>query len=86
MTPLRDQPLPCEGPCLDLLREGVARLGHKLRTPLGVILGTVDVLRGYHGQLSPEERDECLASIREATLRITALITDEQVLALLGVP
>ena len=55
----------------------VADASHELRTPLTAIRGNADLLR----IAPPEERDECIASIRRESERMSRLVNDMLLLA-----
>ena len=56
----------------------VGTLSHEFRTPLGIILASLDML-DYHGdKLAPEEHQENLTDIRNAVTRMSGIM--EQVL------
>lgn len=58
----------------------VSLVSHEFRTPLGVIMSAVDVLRRYFERLSPEKRDHHLEMIFNSTRNLAGLI--EEVLLL----
>lgn len=58
----------------------VSLVSHEFRTPLGVTMSAVEVLRHYAERLSPEKRAELLDDIHSSTLQMSGLM--EQVLLL----
>jgi two-component system, OmpR family, sensor kinase len=52
----------------------LARLVHDLRTPLAIVVGFAELLEQRGGQLSPAERDDYLARIRESATRMSELL------------
>jgi len=58
----------------------VSLVSHEFRTPLGVTMSAVEVLRHYHAQVSEEKRAELLDDIFSATMQMSGLM--EQVLLL----
>ncbi len=58
----------------------VALVSHEFRTPLGITMSAVELLRGYMDRLPEAERKELLDDIHQATLRMAAMM--EQVLLL----
>ena len=58
----------------------VSLVSHEFRTPLGITMSAVDLLRHYHERLTPEKVAELLTDIHSATLRMSGLM--EQVLLL----
>lgn len=58
----------------------VSMVSHEFRTPLGVIMSAVELLRHYDAKLPPEQKTELLDDIRGATTSMTGLM--EQVLLL----
>lgn len=58
----------------------VSMVSHEFRTPLGIIMSSVDILGAYLARLEPAEREEHLASIRKNVRRMSSLM--EEVLLL----
>lgn len=58
----------------------VSLVSHEFRTPLGVTMSAVEVLRHYRERITPEKHDELLEDIHSATLRMSGMM--EQVLLL----
>jgi signal transduction histidine kinase len=58
----------------------VSLVSHEFRTPLGITMSAVELLRGYFDRLSKEKREELLDDIHESTLRMSGMM--EQVLLL----
>lgn len=58
----------------------VSMVSHEFRTPLGVIMSAVELLRHYEGKLDAEQKTELLGDIRGATQSMASLM--EQVLLL----
>jgi signal transduction histidine kinase len=58
----------------------VTLVSHEFRTPLGVTMSAVEVLRHYQEKLSKEKQNELLEDIHSATLQMSGLM--EQVLLL----
>jgi signal transduction histidine kinase len=54
----------------------VSMVSHEFRTPLGVILASADLLSDYLDTLSPEERAEQVADIKQSTRHMAALMED----------
>ena len=54
----------------------VSMVSHEFRTPLGVILASADLLSDYLDSLTPEERSEQLADIKQSTRHMAALMED----------
>jgi len=59
-----------------------AIVSHEFRTPLGIIMSAVELLRNYHERLDPARRGELFEDIHVATRRMGSLM--EQVLVLGG--
>lgn len=57
-----------------------AIVSHEFRTPLGIIMSAVELLRNYHDRLDAARRDELCADIHQATRRMADLM--EQVLVI----
>lgn len=57
-----------------------AIVSHEFRTPLGIIMSAVELLRNYHDRLDAARRGELCADIHDATRRMADLM--EQVLVL----
>ncbi len=58
----------------------VSMVSHEFRTPLGVIMSAVELLRHYEGRLDPVQKEELFNDITDATRSMTGLM--EQVLLL----
>jgi signal transduction histidine kinase len=58
----------------------VSLVSHEFRTPLGIIMSAVEVLRHYSGRISAEKHTELQEDIHSATLQMSGLM--EQVLML----
>lgn len=58
----------------------VSLVSHEFRTPLGVTMSAVELLRHYRDRLPAEELDQLLGDIHAATVRMSAMM--EQVLLL----
>jgi signal transduction histidine kinase len=58
----------------------VSLVSHEFRTPLGITMSAVELLRGYIDRLSKEKREELLDDIHQSTLRMSGMM--EQVLLL----
>lgn len=58
----------------------VSLVSHEFRTPLGVTMSAVEVLRHYRERITPEKHEELLEDIHAATLRMSGMM--EQVLLL----
>lgn len=58
----------------------VSLVSHEFRTPLGVTMSAVEVLRHYRGRITEEKHEELLEDIHSATLQMSGLM--EQVLLL----
>ncbi len=58
----------------------VSLVSHEFRTPLGITMSAVELLRNYLDRLSPEKLKELLEDIYSSTLRMSGLM--EQVLLL----
>ena len=58
----------------------VSLVSHEFRTPLGVTMSAVEVLRHYRDRIDNEKHEELLEDIRSATLQMSGLM--EQVLLL----
>ncbi|MES2477217.1 MAG: ATP-binding protein [Verrucomicrobiota bacterium] len=57
-----------------------AIVSHEFRTPLGIIMSAVDLLRNYFDRIGESKREELLTDIRQAVWRMGGLM--EQVLVL----
>lgn len=66
----------------DLRSRFTATVSHEFRTPLGIIMSAVELLRNYHERLDAARRGELLDDIHMATRRMGDLM--EQVLVLGG--
>jgi PAS domain S-box-containing protein len=55
-------------------------VSHEFRTPLGIIMSAVELLRNYHDRLDAARRDELCGDIHQSTRRMADLM--EQVLVL----
>jgi signal transduction histidine kinase len=58
----------------------VALVSHEFRTPLGVILASADLLSDYFDTLTPAERAEQIADIKQSTCHMADLMEDVLVL------
>ena len=58
----------------------VSLVSHEFRTPLGITMSAVELLRNYRDRLPPEKQQELLNDIYTSTLRMSGLM--EQVLLL----
>lgn len=58
----------------------VSLVSHEFRTPLEIIMSSVDNLQRYHDRLPPEKRDELLRTINKAVRRMAGMM--EEVLVL----
>ena len=58
----------------------VSLVSHEFRTPLGVILASADLLSDYLDTLTPEERAEQIADIKQSTRHMADLMEDVLVL------
>ena len=58
----------------------VSLVSHEFRTPLGVILASADLLSNYLETLTPEERAEQVADIKQSTRHMADLMEDVLVL------
>lgn len=76
----RERELALEREIGELKSSFVTMVSHEFRTPLGITMSAVELLRHYLDRLSPEKRTELLEDIYGATLRMSALM--EQVLLL----
>jgi len=54
----------------------LADLVHELRTPLAVVAGFAELLERRADELSPEQRADYIARIRESADRMTELLDD----------
>ena len=54
----------------------IAMVSHEFRTPLGVILSSADLLSDYLDTLTPAERGEQIADIKQCTRHMAALMED----------
>jgi PAS domain S-box-containing protein len=66
----------------DLRSRFTAIVSHEFRTPLGVIMSAIELLRNYHDRLDPDRRGDLFEDIHTATSRMGDLM--EQVLVLGG--
>ena len=64
----------------DLKSRFVSLVSHEFRTPLGVTMSAVELLRHYRERLSAEELDQLLGDIHSATVRMSGMM--EQILLL----
>jgi signal transduction histidine kinase len=64
----------------ELKNRFVSLVSHEFRTPLGITMSAVELLRNYMERLSPEKLKELLDDIYSSTLRMSGLM--EQVLLL----
>ena len=58
----------------------ISMVSHEFRTPLGVILASADLLSNYLDTLTPEERAEQIADIKQSTCHMADLMEDVLVL------
>lgn len=75
-----DRALAAERELGELKSRFVALVSHEFRTPLGITMSAVELLRHYGERLSPEKLKELHNDIHAATLRMSGLM--EQVLVL----
>jgi signal transduction histidine kinase len=61
--------------------EFAATLAHELRTPLTVINGNARILQDDSGALSPDQKSQALADIRDEAERVSFLVEDLTALA-----
>ncbi len=54
----------------------LAVTAHELRTPIGILGGSTDLLHQHWGDLDDRERDELLASMASSTARLRRLLDD----------
>ena len=73
-------PLSSERELLELKSRFVALVSHEFRTPLGIIMSAVELLKNYRDRLPLESRQELLEDILVSTRRMAGLM--EQVLLL----
>ena len=59
----------------------VSMVSHEFRTPLGIIQSSAELLRDFHGKMSPGERDEQLQSIARNTRRMAGMMEEVLVLS-----
>jgi signal transduction histidine kinase len=64
----------------DLKTRFVSLVSHEFRTPLGITMSAVELMRHYAERLTAEKRTELLDDIHSATLRMSSMM--EQVLLL----
>ena len=65
---------------IELKSRFVSLVSHEFRTPLGIIMSAVELLKNYRGRLTPENEQELVEDILGSTRRMSALM--EQVLLL----
>ena len=58
----------------------VSTVSHEFRTPLGIIMSAVELLRNYSDRLPEAQRGELMEDVRNSTLRMSSMM--EQVLVL----
>lgn len=75
-----DRALVAEREVGELKTRFVSLVSHEFRTPLGITMSAVELLRNYLDRLPPEKLQELLDDIHRATLRMSAMM--EQVLLL----
>jgi signal transduction histidine kinase len=75
-----DRALAAEREVGELKSRFVSLVSHEFRTPLGITMSAVELLRNYLDRLSPAKRNELLEDIHLATLRMSSMM--EQVLLL----
>ena len=76
----RQQELEIEREVSRLKSSFVAMVSHEFRTPLGITMSAVELLRHYHDRLTPSKRTELLEDIHSSTRHMSGLM--EQVLLL----
>lgn len=76
----REQELEIEREVSRLKSSFVAMVSHEFRTPLGITMSAVELLRHYHDRLTPVKRAELLEDIHSSTRHMSGLM--EQVLLL----
>jgi signal transduction histidine kinase len=76
----REQELEIEREVSRLKSSFVAMVSHEFRTPLGITMSAVELLRHYHDRLPPAKRAELLEDIHSSTRHMSGLM--EQVLLL----
>src|SRR6185369_582603 len=64
----------------ELKSEFVSLVSHEFRTPLEIIMSSVDNLDRYHDRLPPEKRQQLLQSINKSVRRMAGMM--EEVLVL----
>jgi signal transduction histidine kinase len=64
----------------DLKTRFITMVSHEFRTPLGIIMSAVELLRGYHDRLPEAKRRELLDDIHGSTRQMASIM--EQVLLL----
>lgn len=75
-----DRALAAEREASELKTRFVSLVSHEFRTPLGITMSAVELLRNYRDRLSPAKHGELLDDIHHATLRMSGMM--EQVLLL----
>jgi signal transduction histidine kinase len=75
-----DRALAAERELSELKSRFVSLVSHEFRTPLGITMSAVELLRNYIDRLPPEKLKELLHDIYSSTLRMSGLM--EQVLVL----
>jgi len=58
----------------DTIRRLVRTIAHEFRTPLGLLIGSTDILDRYWDRLTPEKRAEQLELIQNASYQISNLV------------
>ena len=76
----QEQELAVEREVNELKSRFVSTVSHEFRTPLGITMSAVELLRNYLDRLSPQKLKELLDDIYHSTLRMSGLM--EQVLLL----
>ncbi len=77
---LRERELAAEREVSELKSRFVATVSHEFRTPLGITMSAVELLRHYEKRLPQEEKDQLFDDIHTATRNMAGLM--EQVLVL----
>ena len=80
LAALREHELRMEREVGELKSRFVSMVSHEFRTPLGITMSAVELLRNYTDRLAPDRRAQLLEDIRSSTLRMAGLM--EQVLLL----
>lgn len=64
----------------ELKSDFVSLVSHEFRTPLEIIMSSTDNLQRYHERLTPEKRDELLATINKSVRRMAGMMEEALVL------